>query len=64
MSKEEAKRKYVDLLSDVLPEWKKWSADHAPKASGGEEYESEADRLVKAFKTRMGYSNSTQISRL
>lgn len=61
MSREEAKRRYVDLLSEVLPEWKTWSADHG---KGGEEHESEADRLVKAFKARLASNNSTQISRL
>jgi len=61
MSGEEAKRRYVDLLSEVLPEWKKWSTDHG---KGGEEHESEADRLVKAFKARMASNNSTQFSRL
>lgn len=60
MSREEAKRKYVDLLSEVLPEWKNWSAEHARN----EEHESESDKLVKAFKARMGFSNSTQHSRL
>jgi hypothetical protein len=61
MSGEEAKRRYVDLLSEVLPEWKQWSADHAPRTSSDE---SEADRLVEAFKARLNSSTSTQFSRL
>ncbi|XP_024400904.1 acyl-CoA-binding domain-containing protein 1 isoform X4 [Physcomitrium patens] len=66
MSREQAKRNFVDLLTEVLPEWKKWSADYASKTNSGEEHESEADKLVKAFKLRMGISSSTsiQLSRL
>ncbi|KAG0568213.1 hypothetical protein M758_6G003000 [Ceratodon purpureus] len=64
MSREDAKRRFVDLLSEVLPEWKKWSAEHAPKPGNGEEHESEADRLVRAFKARLNSSTSTHFSRL
>ena len=61
MSREDAKKKFVDLLTEVLPEWTKWSADHARSASPSND-ESESDRLVKAFKARL--LASPQFSRL
>lgn len=65
MSKEEAKKGLVQLLTELLPEWRDWCKEHAPSnLNGEEEHESEADRLLKAFRIKLASGTSVFTSRL
>ena len=65
MSQEEAKKGLVELLTEVLPEWKDWCKEHAPSSlNGKEEHESETDRLLKAFRKKLTSGTSVLASRL
>lgn len=65
MSQEEAKKGLVEFLTEVLPEWKDWCNEHAPSnLNGVEEHESEADRLLKAFREKLTSGTSLLASRL
>lgn len=49
----EAKRKFVDLLTYLLPEWKEWHRRHVLN-SEGEETKDEVGRLLSDFSKRTG----------
>lgn len=49
MSKSHAKRKFVELLSTLLPEWKTWHASHAHIS-----HIDEASHILTAFSRKTG----------
>ncbi|BBM98683.1 hypothetical protein MPTK1_1g15410 [Marchantia polymorpha subsp. ruderalis] len=53
MPQVEAKRKFVEFLTTVLPEWKAWSDTHG-EALRVEQQEGSAERILRLFKAKTG----------